>query len=174
MTTPAIPGIHHITAIAGDPQRNLDFYTTVLGLRLVKLTVNVDDPGTYHFYFGDEKGTAGSILTFFPWPDAPPRRRGIWARHRDHLCCTDRIAGVLAFPLVFLECIDVDPHIPLERVHESGEVFRRMNASVDERIYPRLGHTVTQDEIHAIQEVLRPRHAVVCERRSTHQRAVGA
>ena len=70
MTTPSIPGIHHITAIAGDPQRNLDFYT-VLGLRLVKLTVNFDDPGTYHFYFGNENGTPGSILTFFPWPDAP-------------------------------------------------------------------------------------------------------
>jgi predicted esterase len=60
---------------------------------------------------------------------------------------------------VFLGCSDVDPHIPLERVRESGEVFRRMNAKVDERIYPRLGHTVTQDEIHAIQEILRPRHA---------------
>jgi glyoxalase family protein len=71
--TPTITGIHHITAIAGDPQRNLDFYTTVLGLRLVKLTVNFDDPGTYHFYFGNEEGTPGSILTFFPWPDA---RRG--------------------------------------------------------------------------------------------------
>jgi glyoxalase family protein len=71
MTTSSIPGIHHITAIAGDPQRNLDFYTTVLGLRLVKLTVNFDDPATYHFYFGNEKGTPGSILTFFPWPGAP-------------------------------------------------------------------------------------------------------
>jgi glyoxalase family protein len=74
MTKPSIPGIHHITAMAGDPQRNLDFYTAVLGLRLVKLTVNFDDPGTYHFYFGNEKGTPGSILTFFPWPDA---RRGV-------------------------------------------------------------------------------------------------
>src|SRR5690242_12805398 len=69
-----ILGIHHITAIAGDPQGNLDFYTTVLGLRLVKLTVNFDDPQTYHFYFGNEDGTPGSILTFFPWPNA---RRGI-------------------------------------------------------------------------------------------------
>ena len=86
MTTPVIPGIHHITAIAGDPQRNLDFYNH--GPRLATRQA-----------------------------------------HR-------------------------------ERVRESGEVFRRMNASVDERIYPRLGHTVTQDEIHAIQEVLRPRHAV--------------
>ena len=63
-------GIHHITAIADDPQRTIDFYTKVLGLRLVKLTVNFDDPRTYHFYFGNEAGTPGSILTFFPWPGA--------------------------------------------------------------------------------------------------------
>lgn len=62
-----ILGLHHITAIAGDAQRNYDFYTRVLGLRLVKKTVNFDDPGTYHFYFGDYQGTPGSILTFFPW-----------------------------------------------------------------------------------------------------------
>ena len=61
MTTPSIPGIHHITAIAGDPQRNLDFNTTVLGLRLVKLTVNFDDPSTYHFYFGDEPGISSGL-----------------------------------------------------------------------------------------------------------------
>jgi glyoxalase family protein len=60
-------GLHHITAIAGNARRNLEFYTKVLGLRLVKKTVNFDDPGTYHFYFGDEQGTPGSILTFFPW-----------------------------------------------------------------------------------------------------------
>lgn len=62
-----IKGLHHITAIAGGAQSNYDFYTGVLGLRLVKKTVNFDDPGTYHFYFGDEVGTPGSILTFFPW-----------------------------------------------------------------------------------------------------------
>ncbi|PZR33567.1 MAG: ring-cleaving dioxygenase [Azospira oryzae] len=60
-------GIHHITAIAGNARRNHDFYTKVLGLRMVKKTVNFDDPGTYHFYFGDEVGTPGTILTFFPW-----------------------------------------------------------------------------------------------------------
>ncbi len=62
-----ILGLHHITAIAGNAQRNYNFYTKVLGQRLVKKTVNFDDPGTYHFYFGDEAGTPGSILTFFPW-----------------------------------------------------------------------------------------------------------
>jgi catechol 2,3-dioxygenase-like lactoylglutathione lyase family enzyme len=71
-----IPGIHHITAIASDPQKNLDFYTRILGLRLVKLTVNFDDPFTYHFYFGDEAGHPGSILTFFPWPGTPRGRQG--------------------------------------------------------------------------------------------------
>ena len=69
-------GIHHITAIAGEPQRNLDFYAGTLGLRLVKLTVNFDDPGTYHLYFGDELGRPGSILTFFPWPGGRRGRQG--------------------------------------------------------------------------------------------------
>jgi len=66
-----ILGIHHVTAIASNPQKIIDFYTQVLGLRLVKLTVNFDDPTTYHLYFGDEIGHPGTILTFFPWPDAP-------------------------------------------------------------------------------------------------------
>ncbi len=64
-------GIHHVTAVAGDPQRNIDFYAGFLGLRLVKLTVNFDDPTTYHLYYGDELGHPGTILTFFPWPGAP-------------------------------------------------------------------------------------------------------
>jgi glyoxalase family protein len=72
-----VPGIHHVTAIAGDPQRNLDFCTEALGLRLVKRTVNFDDPGSYHFYFGDEAGTPGSIVTFFAWPDGRRGRPGL-------------------------------------------------------------------------------------------------
>jgi glyoxalase family protein len=75
MRTPIV-GLHHVTAIASDPQRNLDFYTQVLGMRFVKRTVNFDDPGTYHFYFGDDTGTPGTILTFFPWPGAQRGRRG--------------------------------------------------------------------------------------------------
>ena len=59
-------GIHHITAIVGHPQENVDFYAGVLGLRLVKKTINFDDPGTYHLYFGDEGGKPGTIITFFP------------------------------------------------------------------------------------------------------------
>lgn len=71
-----ILGLHHVTAIAGNPQANIDFYTRVLGLRLVKLTVNNDDPHTYHLYYGDKIGHPGSILTFFPWPNAPRGIRG--------------------------------------------------------------------------------------------------
>ena len=70
-------GIHHVTAIAGRASRNLDFYTRVLGLRLVKKTVNFDDPLTWHLYFGDEQGEPGTILTFFPWEHAAPGRRGV-------------------------------------------------------------------------------------------------
>ena len=72
-----IVGLHHVTAIASDPQRNLDFYTGVLGLRFVKRTVNFDDPGTYHFYFGDDAGLPGTILTFFPWPHASRGHSGV-------------------------------------------------------------------------------------------------
>jgi glyoxalase family protein len=70
-------GIHHVTAISGPARRNLAFYSEVLGLRLVKKTVNFDDPGTYHLYFGDEAGTPGTILTFFPWENAGAGRLGI-------------------------------------------------------------------------------------------------
>ena len=71
---PSITGLHHVTAIASDPQRTLDFYVALLGLRFVKRTVNFDDPTSYHLYFGDARGTPGTILTFFAWPGA---RRGI-------------------------------------------------------------------------------------------------
>jgi glyoxalase family protein len=73
---PRILGLHHITAITDSAQRNLDFYAKVLGLRFVKKTVNFDDPGTYHLYYGDETGSAGTILTFFPWEGLGPGRRG--------------------------------------------------------------------------------------------------
>jgi glyoxalase family protein len=95
-------GIHHVTAIAGDPQRNVDFYTKVLGLRLVKQTVNFDAPHVWHLYYGDEKGSPASILTFFPWPgvsrgrdgaglttatafSVPSESLGFWSSHLDAL-----------------------------------------------------------------------------------------
>lgn len=75
--TEQILGLHHITAIAANAQRNFDFYTRMLGLRLVKKTVNFDDPGTYHFYYGNRQGTPGTILTFFPWENIAQGHDGI-------------------------------------------------------------------------------------------------
>jgi glyoxalase family protein len=70
-------GIHHVTAIASSARRNLEFYTSALGMRLVKKTVNFDDPGAYHLYYGDETGRPGTILTFFPWEAVQPGRLGV-------------------------------------------------------------------------------------------------
>jgi len=76
MTDIAPHGLHHVTAIASDPQRNVDFYTRALGLRLVKQTVNFDAPDTFHLYYGDTAGNPSTILTFFPWRDVPAGRQG--------------------------------------------------------------------------------------------------
>ena len=73
---PLITGIHHITAIAGDPQKNIDFYTGILGLRLVKKTINFDAPDVYHFYFGDEQGSPGTVFTTFPFKGARKGTKG--------------------------------------------------------------------------------------------------
>jgi glyoxalase family protein len=72
----AITGLHHVTAICGDAQENLDFYTGILGMRLVKRSVNQDSPGTYHLFYADAEGHPGSDLTFFPWPEMAPARPG--------------------------------------------------------------------------------------------------
>lgn len=77
----SIRGIHHITVVSSDAQRTVDFYSKVLGLRLVKKTVNFDDTGAYHLYFGDEVGTPGTLLTFFEWKHMPPGRWGIGTTH---------------------------------------------------------------------------------------------
>ena len=87
-------GLHHLTAIASDPQRNLDFYAGTLGLRFVKQTVNFDDPGTYHLYYGDASGRPGSILTFFPWPGARRGRVGVGQVAETQLAIA---TGALAF-----------------------------------------------------------------------------
>lgn len=76
MPEASLPGIHHITALCGEAQENLDFYVGVLGLRRVKTTVNFDDPTTHHLYYGDATGRPGTVLTFFPWPRAAPGRPG--------------------------------------------------------------------------------------------------
>lgn len=77
-----IKGIHHITAISGPAQSNYDFYTRTLGLRFVKKTINFDDPGTYHLYYGDKTGSPGTLLTFFPFPRTLKGRAGAGMAHR--------------------------------------------------------------------------------------------
>jgi glyoxalase family protein len=84
-----ILGLHHITLVSSDAQRTVDFYTGALGLRLVKRTVNFDDPGSYHLYFGDEQGSPGSAITFFEWPRAPRGRPGVGGTHHFALSVAD-------------------------------------------------------------------------------------
>jgi len=86
-------GLHHVTAIAGDPICNFGFYTRDLGLRFVKKTVNFDDPGTYHFYYGDETGRPGTILTFFPWAGVSAGRRGVGETHQTAFRVPQRSLG---------------------------------------------------------------------------------
>ena len=90
-----LQGLHHVTAITGDAPRNVDFYAGLLGLRLVKKTVNFDQPDVYHLYFGDQRGTPGSILTFFEFPGAVPGRAGAGMVHTIQW----RVAGAAAAAL---------------------------------------------------------------------------
>ncbi len=87
-----ITGLHHVTLITADAQRNVDFYTRVLGLRLIKTTVNFDDPGSYHLYYADETGSPGSVITFFEWPRAARGRPGVGGTHHIAFRVADRDA----------------------------------------------------------------------------------
>jgi glyoxalase family protein len=91
MSSPnGILGLHHVTLVASNAQRTVDFYSRVLGIRLVKTTVNFDDPGSYHLYFADATGSAGTVVTFFEWPQAPRGRTGIGGTHHVALRVPDR------------------------------------------------------------------------------------
>lgn len=136
MELPSVSGIHHVTAICRDAQVNLDFYADLLGLRLVKLTVNFDDPGAYHLYYGDGNGTPGTILTYFPYPHGrgyetgngqfshtalavPPGSLDAWeARFTDHGVSTIRTMS--AFGETALEFGDPDG-MGLALVEVAGE-----------------------------------------------------
>ena len=113
--TDGTEGIHHVTAISSDPQETVDFYTDVLGLRLVKKTVNFDDPSTYHLYFGDEAGSPGTILTFFPFGGGNRGRVG-----KGQATATGFVvpAGSLEYWTERLDVRDVDADEPVERFGE--------------------------------------------------------
>jgi glyoxalase family protein len=110
-------GIHHVTAISGDPARNVEFYTRTLGLRLIKKTVNYDDPGTYHLYFGDEAGSPGAILTFFPWAHTPKGRGGVGQTFETAFRVPESALGFWA-------------HRFVERGVAHGEIEKRFGQSV--------------------------------------------
>lgn len=114
-------GIHHVTAIAGPAARNLDFYTRALGLRLVKKTVNFDDPGTYHFYFGDGAGNPGSILTFFPWDHAAAGRAGIGETQETAFRIPQ---GSVSYWTQRLVTLGLAPDLPERRFGETVIAFR--------------------------------------------------
>ena len=114
-------GIHHVTAIAGAAQRNLDFYTKTLGMRLVKRTVNFDDPGTYHLYYGDETGQPGTILTFFPWAHVAPGRLGVGETQETMLRVPESAIGYWTHR--FVEA-SVAHDAPVKRFGETVLTFR--------------------------------------------------
>lgn len=101
-------GLHHVTAIAGDPQKNVDFYVSGLGLRLVKKTVNFDDPGTYHLYYGDTSGNPGSLITFFPWRGIGP---GVVGAGQSTQTAFSVPAGSLGWWSTHLENLGFEPRI---------------------------------------------------------------
>ncbi|MEU1897629.1 ring-cleaving dioxygenase [Nocardiopsis dassonvillei] len=108
-------GIHHVTAIASDPQANADFYLRALGMRMVKRTVNFDAPQTYHLYYGDRAGNPGTIMTFFPWPGAPRGRVGAGQATTTTFSVPE---GSLGWWARHLASLDVEATRPAERGEE--------------------------------------------------------
>jgi len=132
----SILGLHHITAIASSAKANLDFYTKVLGLRLLKKTVNFDDPGTYHLYYGDEVGSPGTILTFFPYVDARRGRAGTgMATHIGYAVPE----GSFDFWIKRFEAHKVDVGRPSDKFGEQYLPFRDPDGLLLELVIPKGG-----------------------------------
>jgi glyoxalase family protein len=115
-----ITGIHHVTALAGDPQKNLDFYCGILGVRLVKKTVNFDAPEVYHFYYGDETVKPGTILTFFPYKDIAPGRHG---KGMLNTTCFSVPSASMNYWLERLKKFAVNYKSPVERFENEAAVY---------------------------------------------------
>ncbi|WP_432947066.1 ring-cleaving dioxygenase [Kribbella sp. CA-253562] len=124
-------GLHHVTAVATDPQRNIDFYTTVLGLRLVKQTVNFDRPELYHLYYGDEAGRPSTLLTFFPWPEAPAGQLGSGLATATAFSIPPESLGWWQQRLAALQ---VDADAPVRRTDEEVISFRDPDGLVIELV----------------------------------------
>ncbi|MBV2365173.1 ring-cleaving dioxygenase [Streptomonospora nanhaiensis] len=124
-------GIHHVTAIASDPQANADFYLNALGMRLVKRTVNFDAPDTYHLYYGDRAGNPGTVMTFFPWPDAPRGRLGAGQATTTSFSVPE---GSLGWWQRHLAALGVEATRPAERLEEDVLTLRDPDGLVIELV----------------------------------------
>jgi glyoxalase family protein len=157
-------GIHHVTAIARDPQSNVDFYTRALGLRLVKQTVNFDAPGSYHLYYGDAQGSPSSLLTFFPWPDVPKGRQGAGMT-------TTTAFSVPGTSLGWwherLKSLQVDTDAPVSRDDEEVLTFRDPNGMVIDLVASDGDHRSGWDGVADIpaEHAVRGLHAVTLSER---------
>ncbi|HYN87296.1 MAG TPA: VOC family protein, partial [Ardenticatenaceae bacterium] len=123
-----IRGLHHITLVCADAQRTVDFYTGVLGLRLVKKTVNFDDPGSYHLYFGDATGRPGTAVTFFEWRGAPRGYPGLGGTHHFALQVADR-AGLLKWKRRLAD-LDIPVTGPLDRHYFTSIYFNDPDGTI--------------------------------------------
>ncbi|WP_046471627.1 ring-cleaving dioxygenase [Allosalinactinospora lopnorensis] len=124
-------GIHHVTAIAADPQANADFYLNALGMRMVKRTVNFDAPDTYHFYYGDRAGNPGTIMTFFPWPGAPKGRLGAGQATTTSFSIPE---GSIGWWQEHLSGLGVETSRPAERIEEDVLTLRDPDGLVIELV----------------------------------------
>lgn len=123
-----ILGLHHITLVTANAQRNVEFYTGVLGLRMIKQTVNFDDPGSYHLYYGDEIGRPGTAITFFEWPHVPKGRPGIGGTHHVALTVADR-DGLLKWKRRLTD-LGITVNGPLDRHYFTSIYFRDPDGAI--------------------------------------------
>ncbi len=142
MANSQISGIHHITAIAGNPQANVDFYTGVLGLRLVKKTVNFYAPETYHLYYGDRTGNPGTVLTFFPWGEGA--WRGKAGTGQVTVISFAVPVNALAYWMERLELEDVSFQGPLSRFDEEVVTLRDPDGIQLELVATQINHGTPQ------------------------------
>ena len=157
-------GIHHVTAIARDPQANVDFYTRTLGLRLVKQTVNFDAPDSYHLYYGDAEGSPSSLLTFFPWPGVPKGRQGAGLATTTALSVP---GASLGWWHTRLRSLGVDAAAPLSRDAEEVLTFRDPNGLVVDLVAADGDHRSGWDGVAEVpaEHAVRGLHAITLSER---------
>jgi glyoxalase family protein len=157
-------GLHHVTAIATDPQSNVDFYTQALGLRLVKQTVNFDAPDTYHLYYGDEQGSPSTLLTFFPWPTVPKGQQGAGMTTATAFSVPETSLG---WWQERLRTLGVDADAPRTRDEEDVLTFRDPDGLVIDLVASVGDHRSGWDGVAAIpdEHAVRGLHAITLSER---------